>query len=245
MNGFTNLFKPKPPTYDPFADTHDWSPGPTPGQTAEVQMAMGASFEKDGNTDQAIKVYQEVLTKNKHRADAQHRIAILYQKKGDLETACRYYEDAIINTPKDAEVHCDYGYCCYLRRDWKTAEASLRRAITLSPELSRAHNNLGLLMARTGRDNAAFAEFVKAGCAEPAARSNLAFALAMENHLPEAEKQYQLALAADPHFKAAQDGMATLQSLKAKVEFTADKPGTDAGLSPTPYLARRAPGQMQ
>jgi len=100
-------------------------------------MALALSLENEDKPDQAIKIYEGVVAKDKRHTPACHRLAILYQKKGDFDAAGKYYQEALKNSPKDAEVQCDYGYYCYLRRDWKTAEASLRKALELSPALAR------------------------------------------------------------------------------------------------------------
>ena len=60
------------------------------------------------------------------------------------------------------------------------AGVNLHRALEIRPEFARAHINLGLLLARTYHESEALAEFSKAGCDEATARSNLAFALTLE-----------------------------------------------------------------
>lgn len=239
--GFGEMFKPKKQQpFDPFAETHGWTADPTDQQKIGVQMAVALSMERQGKTDEALGIYRDVIAKDKRQTTAYHRLAVLHEKQGDAASALKYYREALQCDPKNAEVQCDYGYCCYLRRDWKTGETSLRKAVELQPGLARAHNNLGLLLARTGREDEALQEFFKAGCAEPAARANLALALTIERRFPEAEQQYQRALAADPNLKPAQEGLAALRTMRER-SLSVDKPPSfNQAVTPASYLGPAA-----
>jgi Flp pilus assembly protein TadD len=182
-------------------------------QKADIEMALARSVERQGHADQAITMYLDVVRKDDRRADAYHRLAILHDRKGECQTAEKFYRAAVQRAPENAEVHCDFGYSLYLQRRWDEAERSLRQALAIQPDLARAHNNLGLLLARTGRGDEALVEFRRAGCAEAEARANLALALMLDQRLPDAYQQYQLALTADPRSQAARAGMDALQSL--------------------------------
>lgn len=192
------------------------SSDPTAEQKANVQMAYARSLEKEGQADQAIKTYLEMIKKNKGQADACHRLAVLYDKKGDCQESQKYYQVALKKEPNNAEIVCDYGYSLYLQRRWAEAEAQFQQALKLDAELSRAHNNLGLLLARTGREAEALQHFVKGGCDEGSARSNLGLALALEQRWPEAQHEFQRALDADPNSKTAARGLAAMRSLQTR-----------------------------
>jgi Flp pilus assembly protein TadD len=94
---------------------------------------------------------------------------------------------------------------------------NLRQAIALAPTHERAHNNLGLVLARTHRHDEALAEFTKAGLRDADARVNLAFVLTLENNWPEARKQYEAALAADAASVAAKHGLQELETLATRI----------------------------
>ncbi len=229
-------------------DTLSWTGPVKPEQKADVQMAVARSLENQGQTDQAIKVYLEVLKKDNRRVDACHRLALLYDKKGEGEAARTYYQTALKKDPKNPDLVCDFGYSCYLRKQWADAESGFRRAIALAPSHARAHNNLGLLLARTNHPGEALEEFAKAGCTEAAARSNLAFAFSLEGRLPEAEQQFELALAADPNLKTARDGLARLRSARAAGDASGVAVAEDPsgrGATPTAYLTSPSTRRVQ
>ena len=187
----------------------------TSKQKANVEMAMARSLEEQGETDRAIQVYADVLRKDSRRADAHHRLAVLYDKKGECQKAEEHYQLALKRNPQNAQAYCDYGYSCYLQHRWREAELNLRKSIELAPGPKRAHNNLGLLLARTERPKEALTEFQKAGSPPAEAHTNLAFVLMFEERLEESRKQFELALAADPASKVAATGLDTLHSMVA------------------------------
>lgn len=148
--------------------------------------------------------------------EAYQRLAILHDMKGDGEAAKKFYGLALKNDPKNAEIYCDFGYSRYLRGDWPEAEKHLRRAIALNSECRRAHNNLGLLLARTNREADALAEFSKAGCSQADGHCNAALALASDERLVDAQRHFELALEADPKSPRATGGLAAIHSQSGK-----------------------------
>jgi len=183
------------------------SPKVTARQAADIQVAMGQSDEEQGKPDEAEAAYKEALRRDPKRADAEARLAILSDRKGDPAAADRHFARALKLAPKDPELLSDRGYGLYLRRRWADAESSLRKAIALSPAHARAHNNLGLVLARRGDPEGALAEFARAGSDPADARANLGLILALEGHLEEAGRQYKLALAAKPDSALAREGL--------------------------------------
>lgn len=218
-----------------------------PEQKADVQIALARGLEHQGRTDEAKKIYLDITKAVPRRADAFHRLALLHDHKGECALAQDYYRQALEREPQNAELHCDCGYSAYLQQHWEDAEKSLRRAIALAPDCTRAHNNLGMLLARTRRDGEALQEFAKAGANEAEARANLALAMTLSNRWTEAQTEYQAALTAAPHLKAAQDGVRIVQAVAANGSGNADfrpSPASASGVSQATYLAPpSAPGR--
>jgi Tfp pilus assembly protein PilF len=187
-------------------------------QKADVKVAIARSLERQGKTDQAIRLYLDVVREDDSRADVYHRLAVLSDKTGKSKGGEEFYRAALERDPENAELHCDYGYSKYLRGRFSEAEPSLRRAIALNPSLARAHNNLGLLLGRTGRGEEALEEFARAGCTEAEARANLGFALILEERWDEARGQFGLAMYLDPSSRTARDGLDALSAVVARSE---------------------------
>ena len=185
-------------------------------QTADVQIALGRSLEKRGETAQAMAAYREAVKQDPHRGDAYLRLAILHDQQGHFNEAAEFYAKALEAQPGDPEIYCDRGYSLYLQRRWADAEINLRQAIALKRDHARAHNNLGLVLAHTDRYDEALAEFRKGRCNQSDAHANLAFCQTMDGSLTDARKNYEIALAANPSSKTLQQSLRQLDGLTAQ-----------------------------
>ena len=186
---------------------------------AQVQVAIGDSLAKEGNFEAAQSAYEAALRNDDSLARAYHRLALVYEKTDRGSEAKDLFLRAIKLDPKNAEIVCDYGYWCYLRQDWKESQKQFQRALQLDPGLKRAHNNLGLVYARTKRPDDALKHFTLAGLSPADARANLAFVYLTEQRMPEAKIELERAVAATPSSEKAQHVLADLK----KFEST-DKP---------------------
>jgi Tfp pilus assembly protein PilF len=187
-------------------------------QTADVQVAMGRSLEKQGDGPRALTAYQDALKHDPSRGDAALGAARLLDQQGKFAESEEYYRKADAAQPGSANVACNRGYSLYLQRRWPEAEAALRQALARQPDHQTAHNNLGLVLASTGRPDEALSEFRKAGLSEADARVNLAFALTLQESWPEARAQYEQALGADPSSAPAKRGLEELRVLMTRLE---------------------------
>jgi len=217
-----------------------------PEQKADIQIAMARSLERQGRTDDAKKMYLQAIQAAPKRADAHHLLALLYDRNGECRAAEKYYQQALDLDAQNAELHCDLGYNYYLQQRWQDAESRLRCALELAPDLRRAHNNLALLLARTGREREALEEFMRAGASPAEAHANLANVLTLSDRWQEAEAAFQQALAINPKLESAQEGLRRLRSLAAKRSAggisTAASPSAAEATQAT-YLNSRCLGQ--
>lgn len=190
----------------------------TPQQEADVQFAQARVLEADGHIEQASAMYVEVVKRDKHRADAYHRLAILASKKGSFDDAEKWFQKALKADPENPDIHCDFGYCLYLQKRMDEAESRLQEAIKVQSDFARGHNNLGLVYAHSKRLQLAIDEFTKGGASAADAYSNTALALAMDGHLIEAKRLYTLAIDINPNCPAAQKGMKDLETVLARTD---------------------------
>jgi tetratricopeptide (TPR) repeat protein len=203
----------------------------TAAQAADVQIAFGRALEKQGDLERSAAAYREAVKRDPHRADACWRLAVLQDRQGKGEEAGELYRKALQAQPDNADLYCDLGYSLYLRGCGKESEANLRHALQLAADHRRAHNNLALLLAHTGRADEALAEFRKGGCKEADAHTDLAFALTLERRWDEAREHYELALAAAPSSEPARQGLRELNRLTAKL--AAHAPAAGSGPPPS------------
>jgi superkiller protein 3 len=173
-------------------------------------------MEKQGQFAQAMGAYEESVKQDPKRPDAHLRLAILLDQQGKFEVAQEHYKKALALQPGSADIYCCMGYSFYLQQRWGEAEMNLRQALALEPGQCRSHNNLGLVLAQTGKRQEALAEFRKGGCKESEAHANLAFVLALKRDLPDASAEYEHALAADPSLQVARKGLQEVKVLQAR-----------------------------
>ncbi|HEX8203233.1 MAG TPA: tetratricopeptide repeat protein [Isosphaeraceae bacterium] len=208
----------------------------TSAQEADVQVALGRTLERQGEIAQAMAAYQDAIARDASRADALLRMAILHDRQGQFRESAPLYQRALEARPGDPDIFSDKGYSLYLQRRWVEAEMSLRQAIVLKPDHKRAHNNLGLVLAHTGRSEPALDEFRHGGCSEADAQINMAYALTLEHRWPEARQHFQIALSEDTNSEPARLGLLQLDRLMAK------NPGPPTSTpAPTPTSPQLAP----
>jgi Flp pilus assembly protein TadD len=140
--------------------------------------------------------------------------------------------------PNNAQIVCDYGYYCYLRQDLREAQRHFEHALQLDPKLKRAHNNLGLVYARTGRPDHALQQFTMAGLNPGDARANLGFVYLTEKRFPQAKAELQLAAASNPGSTKAQGILARFDRIQASAnaEPAPAPPATAAAPAAQPPL---------
>jgi tetratricopeptide (TPR) repeat protein len=104
--------------------------------------------------------------------------------------------------------------------DYRAAIPEWTKAIAMSPEDARAHNNFGQTLVHAGQTDAAIAEFRKAIAAKPQypeAHNNLAIALAGNGHPGEAIEQYKLAIADNPGYAEAHSNLGRVLAEQGKI----------------------------
>ena len=184
---------------------------------AEIHVAMANAAEERGDVEAALKGYQRARELGIESPETLHRMALLHDRRGESADSAQLYEAALAKEPNNCEVHCDYGYSLYLRQNWAESEAHLREAIRLKPDFNRAHNNLAMLLARTGQTDLAMAEFARAGVRQAEAHANIGLAMILEGNGPEATRHMTLAASLDPS-NQMQERLATYRGALKGVE---------------------------
>jgi Tfp pilus assembly protein PilF len=208
-------------------------------QAADVQISMARTLEESDHLVEAEAGYREALKHDSKRADAHHRLAVLCNRKADFKEAETHYADALRLDPKNPEILCDRAYGYYLQRRWADAETSLRQALAIEPRHPRSHNNLGLILARQGKQEAALAEFARAGCDRSDAQTNLGLVLALEGNFKESADAYGEALTLKPKSPMAKEGVRAAQiAAKGRPSASASSRAIAASQRVDPKLMR-------
>ena len=194
------------PSFGTTAD-HKVEAPPTPALTennfSEVQIALGRSHERTGNLASAEAAYRAAVRNNGENAVALHRLALVTEKLGHGQEADKLLLRAAALSPDNAQIRNDLGYWYAMREQWPEARRHYEHAIKLDPGLDRAHNNLGMLLARTGNASQALRHFEAAGLTSAEARSNLGLAHLNRQEWDHAQEQFDLALTSNPKLPQA------------------------------------------
>jgi Flp pilus assembly protein TadD len=187
-------------------------PDPTKAQRTNMQISLAEVSEQRGNFEEAIKTYESIVEKHRTNGRLYHRLAVLHDKMGQYDDSAKYYPLALEYGANAEEVHCDFAYSLYLQNHWREAEQRFQALIATSPNMARAHSNLGLIFARSGRVNEAVHAFELAGCTPALARVNLAHVYILDGHLQMAQQEVQLAQRMDPNSLEVAQAVAIIES---------------------------------
>ena len=196
----------------------------TAAQVADMRVALGRTLEHQGEVEQARLTYAGALEKDPKQVDACVRLANLHARRGQFAEATDLYRRALAIEPANADVYCNMGYSHYLAEQWDEAERTLRTCLSIKRDHRRAHNNLGLVLARLGRGDEALAEFGRAGCSDADGRLNLAYARTLTMDWTGARQQYEHVLAMDPTSAAARKGLERVEGLARRLGGDGERP---------------------
>jgi Flp pilus assembly protein TadD len=101
--------------------------------------------------------------KQRQAAEIHHDLGVEALRAGRAQDALREFDEALKADPEMPEAHHGRGLVLeYAFGKLAEAEAEYRRAVAGKAAYSEAHNNLGLLLARTGRYEEAIREYDEA-----------------------------------------------------------------------------------
>lgn len=132
-----------------------------PKEAARACFVAAEELQKGGHIEQAIALYEKGRRNDPEMKSIAHRLAVLYDIQGDSVRSLAEYNKALQSDPKNPGLLSDLGYYYYERGDLAEAEQSLRKALAIEPNHQKALTNLGLVLAGEVRFNESFAAFAK------------------------------------------------------------------------------------
>jgi tetratricopeptide (TPR) repeat protein len=170
----------------------------TKRQTSALILAVAATAEARGDDQVAIQNYEKVLQRTPDNMQAMRRLGLLHARRGNSEKSIEMFRTATALQPGDAELRCDFAYSLYLGREFDEAKTQVQMSIEMEPELMRARNILGMILARTGEVNLAIAEFTQTGVPQSEVHANVAFAMLLNGDTEAAASSIKLAESLQP-----------------------------------------------
>jgi len=131
-----------------------------------------------------------------------HLLAVLYDRQGRIDAAEREYLQALKETKNSPDVLNDYGYYLYCREELTRAEEVLRDCLQQDRTHKTAMLNLGMVLAKQGKNEESFAAFEKV-VGPAAAHHNLGMLELRAGSRQEGLRHLQQAANRDPSLPSA------------------------------------------
>jgi Tfp pilus assembly protein PilF len=189
----------------------------------ETSLMMARAHESEGKSQQAEKMYREVLELDDENGEACHRLGVVLMSQGQLDEGLLYLEQANLLLPDQADVLADLGYAYIESGQVEQALPLLQSAYQQNPEDERIINNLAQALGYTGEYDRSFALF-KEVMTEAEATANLAYIHAQTGNGAKAMELYSRALDLDPELRPAANALIQLAEMRNK--FDAQRPAS-------------------
>ncbi len=131
-----------------------------PDVTALVQQ--GLALHRTGQLDQAVEIYQKVLTAAPDTFDALHLLGVVHLQRGDAARAAELIGQAISINARQPAAHGNLASALIALRDFTGAIESCDRALALKPDDVEAFFNRATALRASGQAQAALANFNQA-----------------------------------------------------------------------------------
>jgi predicted CXXCH cytochrome family protein len=187
----------------------------------EPYVALGKAFSQAGQTDAAVKAFQEALDRRAEDYDA-------FDGMANALLAANRTDEAIAVLQRGAKRYADDDrFLLHLGnsylREGKIPEArdALHRTLSINPENAQAYDLLGLCDIRSAELQDAernFGEAIRLEPLLPESHNNLANLLLSRREFREAEFQFRRALALRPRYADAHHGLGLLLILTGRAE---------------------------
>ncbi|MEI6208103.1 MAG: tetratricopeptide repeat protein [Desulfuromonadales bacterium] len=162
----------------------------------------GIALDQNGDSDAALKVYEEALRIWPKSSFAQNNLGVVYASKGRYAEAIAHYREALRIKPDYAMAVVNIGKA--LIKMGRNAEAGeqFEQALKLDPSSSDGHLQLAMLLLKSGRHDESRQHYEAALRLDPLSTSapiNMGVELAQAGYLLEASEYFKQALAIDPN----------------------------------------------
>ena len=126
----------------------------------------GEAKRRLGRLKEALLDQEKALHLNRDLQEAKTGLGLVEGNLGNTKAANQAIQDAVAQ--KESAIAYFYqGVTFADQKDWKSAEASYRRAIALDPNIAETHNNLGSALGKQGKTAEAITAFQKAVSLNP------------------------------------------------------------------------------
>jgi tetratricopeptide (TPR) repeat protein len=187
--------------------------------SSRAQRRLGSTLGLAGQGSEGLIVLQKALEIEPENALLWYEKALIESETGKRDQAISDLRRALQIKPDFADAQNNLGIDLVQAGDTRAAETAFRAALTTNPYDAGTRANLGRLLAgRSDWKQAAFQlqKAVQLDAADANAHLAYSVVLAQMNRLPEAEKEAEAALKADPRSQQARDLLDQISAQKRR-----------------------------
>ncbi|MBP0012793.1 MAG: tetratricopeptide repeat protein [Roseofilum sp. SID3] len=124
-------------------------------------------YAQEGNLDEALKSYSQVIAKQPKKGEAYYQRALIYQDRDNLEAALEDFTQAILLSSNLTESYYQRGNIRFELGDRQGAKADYTEVLALDPSFVPAYVNRGSVLSDLGDDKGAILDYTQALELEP------------------------------------------------------------------------------
>ncbi|HXE08642.1 MAG TPA: tetratricopeptide repeat protein [Acidobacteriaceae bacterium] len=187
----------------------------------EPYIALGKAYAQAGQTDAALKAFQDALNRRTDDYDALDGSATALLAANRTDEAIPFLARGAKRYSDDDRFLLNLGNTYLRQGKLSDAQNALAKALAVNPENGQARNLLGLCGVQSGDAQHAeenFREAIRLEPLLPDPHNNLANLLAGKQEFREAEFQFRRALALNPQYADAHHGLGLLLILTKRAD---------------------------
>ena len=174
---------------------------------AEAYFYRGKTYYKEGDKDQAIKDFTQVITLKPNKAGGAYGYrGKAYLDKDDYDRAIADFTQSIKQDPDNAEAYYNRGDAYFGQHDYNRAIADFTQAIKLDPDDVDAYHHRGVVYYIEGDNDRAIADYtqsIKLNPDNPEAYCSRGGAYSAKDDYEQAIKDYTQAIRLNPDYAFA------------------------------------------
>jgi tetratricopeptide (TPR) repeat protein len=137
-----------------------------PGETIDL-LTRAVAAQRSGQADEAVRLYELVLTREPGNADALHLLGVVHAERGDTGRAASLMAAAVQANPRHAAIHFNYANLLQSVGALREALAHYDMATNVDPNAAQAWYNRGNCLARMALTEDSLASFEQALAVRP------------------------------------------------------------------------------
>jgi protein O-GlcNAc transferase len=211
-------------------------------------LPRAVAFHRDGNLDEAAKLYREILSESPQDFDATHLLGVVALQQGQFDAAQRLIHAALGINPHGPSAVANLGTSYMQGRQPESALHWFELALTLEPDSAIAMTNVGTALHNMGRHHDAIPVLRKAYLADSnsyAACSLLGACLVGIGEPIEAADWFEAATRADPDNAEGWANLSLALISSGHTERARESADKALALNPRSSIALGALGQVQ